>query len=339
MTKDFLFVNGQVKVLESRLLDQNRLERMVGAASAEDAFRVMVELQYAEYFDDTTKPQDFGKVIEQGLSETKELIQSGGNNHPGYDIFFAQFDLNNLKQALHQKLVEHKGILTADDITEDNGFSALTNLSLEDLNNTVFANKAPESVPVPFLKAVSEAEKTLEDYEHFRFVEYSLDKAYAQYIFELSKKSNDSFLKAFAQKMIDSMNFRALARSISLHKEALPVEAFLEGGSLTVNDLRRIESLKDVAREVSSTDFYTSAEILLSDESESEKIQAFEQALDQQIQQFLEEAASDDMQSIAVSMNYFERRLRDARHLRFIMYSKFHGLDSDFIFKTLKNLS
>lgn len=339
MTKDFLFVNGQVKALESRLLNDSRLERMVGAATAEEAFRVMVELAYAEYFDESTKPQDFGNVIEQGLLETKKLIQNGGNFHSGYDLFFSQFDLNNLKQALHHRLVDHKGALTEEDFTEDNGFATLGNLSLEDLNNTVFNNRAPENVSAVFVEAVAKAEKILEMQKHFRFVEYALDKAYSEHVLCVAKKSKDSFLKKFAQRMIDTTNFRALARSILLHKESLPKEAFAEGGILDLEDLERITSIEDVAKHVSATDFYPLAQILLSEQSDAEKVQAFEQGFDQQMQQFLDDAASDDMSSIAVSMNYFERRLRDARRLRFIMYSKFHGLDADFIFNALKTIS
>lgn len=339
MTKDFLFVNGQVKALESRLLNESRLERMVGAATAEEAFRVMVELEYAEYFDESTKPQDFGNVIEQGLCETKKLIQSGGNFHPGYDLFFAQFDLNNLKQALHHRLVDHKGILTEDEFTEDHGYSPLGNLTLEDINNTVFHNRASENVPTVFVEAVANASKILDEKKHFRFVEYTLDKAYLEHVLQISGKSKNSFLKQFAQRMIDATNFRVLARSILLHKEDLPGEAFAEGGYLTLEDLGRIRSIQDVAKYMSSSELYPCAQELLSEKSDGEKIQAFEQCLDQQMQLFLKDAASDDMQSIAVSMDYFERRLRDARRLRFIMYSKFHGLDSNFIFNTLKTLS
>lgn len=336
---NFLFVNGQVRALESRLLTPNRLERMVGAPNAEDAFRVMVELQYAEYFDENTKAQDFGSVIEQGLLETKKFIQNGGNFHPGYDLFFAQFDVNNLKQALHNRLVDQKGALAQEDFTEDKGFSPLGNFSFEDVNNTVFYNKPPEYVPSVFIEAVVQAPKILEERKHFRFVEYALDKAYAEHVLQVARKSKNAFLKAFAQRIIDTTNFRVLARSILLHKENLPHEAFAEGGLLLKEDLHRIRSMKDLAKHVSAVDFYLAAEILLSEQSDSEKIQAFEQSLDQKMQQFLEDAASDDMQSIAVSMNYFERRLRDARRLRFIMYSKFHGLNPDFIFNTLKTLS
>lgn len=335
---NFLFVNGQVKALESRLLTPNRLERMAGAPNAEDAFRVMVELQYAEYFDDTTKPQDFGTVIQQGLRETKDMIQKGGDYHPGYDIFFSQFDINNLKQAFHQKLTEKKGPLTEKEFIEDYGYSLLSNLTLQELNKVVFEGKSVETLPEIFIDVASRAEGIYNEKGHFRFVEYAFDQAFGSYITEMAQSTRNSFLKEFTRMLVDSINIRSLGRSILLHSEPLDKEAFIPAGTLAEEDLTKVNTVELLQVKLGQTGFIECVNVLKEDASSGEKMQAYEYAIDKRIQLFLESAASDDIASIAVSLNYFERRLRDARRLRFVMYAKFNGLSTDFIHKTLETL-
>ncbi len=81
---NFLFLNGRIRALESKLLDVGRLERMVGAKTPDDAFRVLVELQYADYFDEKTKASDFDNIMHRGLLETKEMIVESTNDFVGF---------------------------------------------------------------------------------------------------------------------------------------------------------------------------------------------------------------------------------------------------------------
>ena len=68
MVKEFLFLCGRIRALESKLLTHAQIDRMIGANSPEDAFRVLTELQYAEEFVEATRPQDYFQIIKKGLT-------------------------------------------------------------------------------------------------------------------------------------------------------------------------------------------------------------------------------------------------------------------------------
>ena len=85
---DLIGICGQVRGLAPKLLSSGQIDRMVGAATAEDAFRVLTELQYADYIDQDTELSDFDAIITQGLHETRQLLGSGAGDHPGLDFLW-----------------------------------------------------------------------------------------------------------------------------------------------------------------------------------------------------------------------------------------------------------
>jgi len=332
-----LFVNGQVRALEPKLLDVNRLDRMIGATSPEDAFRVLVELQYAEYFDESTKAQDFAQIIQQGLQETKALLSSGTDNHLGLRFLWLEFDLNNLKRAL--KLKHLKGDSSLEVFSEAEGFSPLGNLSQEDLSAGVFEDRFGEHFPEAFVEVVRQAESILEAHEHnFRFVEFACDQAYFTLLQDIVAQTKNEFLKKLLVLKADLANIRMVARNILVLEEALPKEAFIQFGNLQNASWAELKDFSEFLKHIKQTSFWAVAEDLSEDQTPEENIHSFEKALDKAYGRFLHDAQEGEIDSIGVAFHYFERRLQNARLLKFVMFAKFHGLDPEVIYKTLEQL-
>lgn len=328
---NFLFVNGQIRAMESRLLTPARLDRMVGAGSPEDAFRVLTELQYAEYFDDTVTAQDFSRVILQGLLETKNMVLKGTDNHKGFELLWRRYDLNNLKRALKEKLLKSNTELG--EFTEENGYSLLGNIPKADLADLIFEGKTSERIPFQYSEAVAQAQKVFAEKESFLDVEYVLDRAHFQYLKGIAD-AGSAFLKRWFVFTVDSVNIRSIARAVLLREEPLPQSAFLPCGTFEWERISGIENAEDFVRFLRSTRF---ADAVSSDERTSEEqLLALEKGIDALYNEFLRSAQEGEIDSIQVPVAYFERRLQNARMLKFIMFAKFHGLSSEEIYKTLK---
>ncbi len=326
---NFLFVNGQIRALESKLLNVQRLDRMVGASTPQDAFRVLVELQYAEYVDDTVTAQDFAKIVEKGLLETKELIIKGTNNNQGLQFLWAKFDLNNLKRAYKIKFLEEKNELG--EFTEENGFSQLGNLSPEELKNLVFNEKIPENLPKEYLEVIENIGDS-EINKEFRLIEFALDKAYFAYLKKVAKKSGSSFLKNLWKLLVDTTNLRSLARSILVLEEPLKKEAFIEGGEIEWIDTEAVKNIEFIYK----TSFRRALDGISDNDANEEKLVKLEKNLGMAYNRFLGDASQGEISSIQVPLAYFERRLQNANMIKLIMFAKFHGLDSEQIYQILK---
>ncbi|MCF7812508.1 V-type ATPase subunit [Candidatus Gracilibacteria bacterium] len=330
----FLFINGQIRAMESRLLDVNRCDRMIGARSPEEAFRVLVELQYAEYVDEKATPQDFSRIIDQGLQETKDLLLRGTDNHPGFQFLWWRADTNNLKRALKLKLVQKKSELP--EFTNENGFSPLGEISPEDLQMIVFEGKFPENFPSEYRGIIEKIPSLYEEKQEFRSVEFALDQAYFAILQKIARREASSFLKNWLQLQIDMVNARSLARLLLMREEKIPQEAFLEGGSYTWEKIRKIENWEQFLEFIKYTDFSNIRSVIKENDSDEDKLLKVEKECDRVYKSFLHQAQEGEIDSIQVPLAYFEKRLQNARMLKFIMFAKFHGLKPETIYQTLK---
>jgi len=332
----FLFVNGQIRAMESRLLTPERLDRMVGAATPEDAFRVLVELQYARYFDEVVKPQDFSAILEKGLLETKDLVVSGTDNHAGLRFIWKRFDLNNLKRAYKLKLLENKESLS--EFTEENGFCALGEISARDLEKLVFKGELPEGFPKEYAKAVANIETVYQQTESFRSVESLLDQAHFAFLSGLAFRSGSSFMKELFNLTVDATNFRMILRSILILEEPLHEETFIPYGSFKWEDVSKIQTEESLWKWAKDTRFYDLLKKFKDTDLGEDKVLIIEKALDGIMNEFLHEAQFGAIDTIQVPLAYFEKRLQNAKMIKFIMFAKFHGLDTETIYKTLKKI-
>ncbi len=332
---DLSFVCGQVRALESKLLDVNRLDRMIGAETPEDAFRVLVELQYSEYFDDETSIKDFTKIIEQGLFETKQLLINGSQNYGGLQFLWLRFDLNNIKRALKRKLIE--GGKDLGEFSEESGYSKLGNLSETDLQEAVFEEKASDNLPDEFKEGIALAEDIFQKKnEEFRFVEFALDKAYFSICRRNAEQIGSNFLRDILSFWIDSANFRTLARcTLALH-EKLPAEAWIEGGRFFFADTEKVESFDDLQKFSFQADFSETITAINEPDQKEEILAKIEQAVDRRYHTFLHEAVLGGGVGIAIPFSYFEQRLQNARMIKFVIFAKFHGLEPGVIYEALK---
>ena len=331
---DLPFICGQVRALESKLLDPSRLDRMVGAASAQDAFRVLVELQYSEYFDDKTTVKDFAKIIQQGLAETKQMLENGTDNHPGLSILWLREDINNLKRAAKQKFLEHNTDL--ENFTEDNGFSLLGNLTESEIAAAVFDGKASDNLPQLFHDILQQAPEVLEKNNNdFRCIELSLDQAFFRLAKKIAKKAGDKFLSEVVTFWIDSTNLRTIGR-VFFDKEDLSSDMWIAGGSVEFSETKNVQHLNQLQNLAFQADF---GEIFPKEMPEDEEsLLKIERAISQAYLQFLKSAGQDAIMDISIPFIYFEHRLQNARMIKFVMFAKFHGLEPEKIYETLKHL-
>ena len=71
---DFAYSVALVRTLETLLLNDNEVERMVLAADPKDAFKILNEFDYADNKAGIEDVSDFQKVIDEGLIDIKEIL-------------------------------------------------------------------------------------------------------------------------------------------------------------------------------------------------------------------------------------------------------------------------
>lgn len=334
--KEFLFLSGQIRGLQSKLITQPQLDRMIGAATPEDAFRVLVELQYAEYIDESVRPQDFQKIIQQGLLETRQLIQAGTDDDDAFNFVWKEIDLNSLKRALKIKLVEGKTELG--EYTEANGFSEYGEIDAQEMEDIIWRGESMDDVPREYREVLEQADAILKKSGAFRDVEFALDRAHFNFLDRIARTSGHTFLRKYLTFLATTTNVRSISRSVLIDGQALPEGGFVPHSALKWDEVKSIDSLEKLTEVLKRHEWITQADQLDMTLPQAEQLLHLERRIDKEKERFLLESESGEVGAIQIPIAYLEKRLRNARRIKFIMFAKFYGIDADTIYKTLKNL-
>ncbi len=71
----FAYAVGRIRALETRLLDKSRFDRMVEAASGEEALKVMSETDYGGSIAELDRVHDFEIILQEELKRTFALVK------------------------------------------------------------------------------------------------------------------------------------------------------------------------------------------------------------------------------------------------------------------------
>ena len=92
---DYLAISARIRAMENRLLNRDRLERIIEARSDQEALKVLVECGY---------PEIPGAGLEQMLAsvreETVKDLSRAVPGEPGLEIFKLKYDYHNAKTIL-----------------------------------------------------------------------------------------------------------------------------------------------------------------------------------------------------------------------------------------------
>ena len=96
----YAYAVGRVRALETRLLDKGKLERMVEAASGEEALKVLSETDYANLVAEQASIYDFENILQKEIVNVFSLMRKISPQPSLTDLLSLKYDVHNLKVLL-----------------------------------------------------------------------------------------------------------------------------------------------------------------------------------------------------------------------------------------------
>ncbi len=217
--EDFAYSVGVVRVLETMLLNDNEVERMLLAKDSADAFRILNELDYADNKTGISDPAEFHHVLTEGLKDIKDQLSGIVPDKGVMNIIWYNFDFHNIKTMVKAKILE----LPYEDI-EPNliqlGAIPLSALKafIYDGENVSFKMESQRNEE--YLK--SKLRKVFELYERVKdpqAIDLFLDQKMIKIIHRIARMSGDEYLLNYVKTLIDLNNIRLFFRMKSQQKE------------------------------------------------------------------------------------------------------------------------
>ena len=320
---DYLFISSYLRTRERNLLTAARMDRMIDAATTEEAAKVLGEIGYSEF--SPTSERELSAAL---AGEREKLFQDLYRFVPDkavVDVFKVKYDYHNLKALLKarsmgmdaQRLLLDAGRVSA---------AAMTKAVTEG---------AWDLLPEALAKAAREAAEVLGTTGDPQLADFILDRAYYAEMLSAAEDTGSEFLTGYVRTTIDAANLRSAVRTLRMKKGAdLLKKVLVEGGTVPVDRIRNAAlggNLEDVYR---STTLRSAAELGMNAVNGG-SLTPFEKACDDAVTAAAGKAKSVPFGVEAV-IGYLVAKEIEFTAVRTIMSSRMAGIKGDTIRERLR---
>lgn len=310
--QDFLCVSSYIRALESRLLTEADLTRMVDAPATGDALRVLQEHGYPAMEENAASIAHALKEEQSRLFEDLDGFQMDSRV---FDFFRIRQDYHNAKVLLKSAaaktdashLLLHGGRIPEEELTR------------------IIQEGDEQRLPEKMETAVTAARQTLASTGDAQKSDFILDRAFYAEVLSLAESTENAFLIGYVRLMIDSDNAKALIRSLKMMKGAeLFADAVVEGGTVDAVTLLAAAENGAVTEPFSGSALAGAIETI-APVIYSGSLTAFERTCDDVMTEYLQGAALVPY-GIEPVVAYIAVKQREIQNVRIIMNGRLAGL-------------
>lgn len=310
---DYLAVSAALHARETRLLTKERAERMLDAPSAEDAWKVMVQLGYPEV--DGASLQEVERALSAARRALYQELRTLAPDKRLVEFFELKYDYHNIKAILKSK----KRGGDAQPLLMDCGRCDAQELLRGGMQN----------LSIVMRRAAAQAQEAL-DAGDAQGADLVLDRACFEEMAQLADETGSDFLKGYVALQIDAVNLRTLVRSERMGCESeFLTSALLPGGTIAAGRLAaaRGTALTELLR---GGALAPAAELAAALMANGGSLTEFERCCDNVLMDYLRTARNVPFGEKVV-IGYLGAKEAEFTAVRTILSGKRAGLDADAI--------
>ena len=321
----YLCLSAMLRAREPKLLNNERAERMLDAASFEDAAKILTDCGYPDM------SQMTASEVEQALAEHRsEIFEELGRLSPDrelVDVFKLKYDYHNAKAIIKAEAMGSDAKRLLSDAGRVSGAELLELYHAEHYSQ----------LPPTFGKAVAEARSVLARTANPQLSDFVLDKAYFREMNALAEALDSDFARGYVALLADSTNLRSAVRILRMGKDIGYLrEALVSGGSVSEERLIQGISGEGLASVFAGSALSKAAQ-LGADAVSGGTLTAFELACDNAVAGYLADAKLCSFGEESV-IAYLAGTENELTAVRMILTGRLSGVPSDTIRERLRDL-
>lgn len=237
---------SRIWVLETKLLDKPKVERMIEAPSASEVLRILNETEYSNVSANIKRPEDYEEILTAELKRIYDLVYEISPVKEVVKIMSLKYDYHNIKVLLKGKVLEK-------DLSSM--LIKLGNLDLQEIKRKIDGDNL-KSLNGIIGKGAQEAMKVFEETKDPQKIDIIVDKYMYKELVEIKNNLNYKFIDNLVKAMIDSTNVRTLLRIKKQNKgRDFAREVIVDGGVIDSSKLISLlnESPENIMSKLQST--------------------------------------------------------------------------------------
>lgn len=320
---DYLTISAQIRSMERRLLDRARMERMLDAATDDEAVRILTEVGY-EAFD----PASDRALNAALLRRREELFQELYRYAPEpeiIDVFKLKYDYHNLKAVLKGRDGDVSHLLV------DAG-----RVKAESLQRRYRESGGWDFLPPAMAEAAKEGQRVLAETGDPQRSDAVVDRAWFAEMLSLAEETKCAYLVDYIRVTIDAANLRSVIRTLRMGRTPAFLKEFLfPGGTVSVDACLKAAVNGEVEQTYRTTVLRAAAQAGKEAVESGGSLTAFEKLCDDAVLQQAGRARRIPF-GVEVVIGFVAARETEVSNVRIIMAGRMAGISADTIRERLR---
>lgn len=324
----FTQVIPRLRVLETKLLDKSKIDRMIDSSSKEEALKVLQESEYSTLMSNIKRAEDYEVILSAELKRVYKMLYEMTPVNSIVDIMSIRYDYHNIKVLIKGKLLEKD-------------FSnMIIPIGTVDINKLIYAldNEYYRDLNPIMRKAIEEALEDFNTSKDPQKIDIILDKYLFIHQLSLNKQIEDKFLDRYLRYLIDLTNIKTLLRV----KKQDNTRDFLngliiEGGYVDRDKLNSLynDSVENIPGKLAFTDYSEILKLGIEDYVKTGSINLFEKLSEDFIMNYMKKAKYITF-GLEPLIAYIYAKENEIKLIRIIMVGKLNNIQSEVIRERLR---
>ena len=327
---DFTQVIPRIRVLENRLLDKTKIDRMADAASPEEVLKILQETEYNNVLNNSNNPRAYDGVLSNELQRVFNLMYEVSPYREIVDLMSIKYDFHNIKVLIKSKLSEKD----MRDILVNIG-----TVKLDKLSDAVM-NDSYRDMPKFMAKAIEEVLLDFSKEKDPQRIDLIIDRYQFQAIRDISELLDNPFIERYIDFSIDLSNIRTLLRVKKLKKgREFLRETLLTGGKLDKDKLLILlnEAPENIYNKLAHTDYALVLKSGIEHYIKTESASKIEKLSDNYLMKLIRDAKYVTFGPEPI-LAYIYAKESEIKNLRIIMVGKINNIPSEVIRERLREV-
>jgi len=214
---------ARLRVLETRLLNKVKIERMIDSNSAEDVLKILQETEYAGLMGNVKIAEDYNVLLKEELKRVYSLTYKVSPDRAIVDIMSLKYDYHNIKVLL-------KGRALDKDFS--NMLIPVGTIDIEKLKLYIETMEYRDLNPI-MREGILKTEKSYEELKDPQKIDTIIDKYMYIDMLARAKVLNVDFIINYIKRSIDFSNIKTIIRLKKQEKSTTFLkEVMLAGGDI-----------------------------------------------------------------------------------------------------------
>lgn len=215
-------------VYGKKLLDKSKLDKMIDAKDADEAFKILMDSEYTKSTEGVESVNDYELLLKNETSRVFGLGSQMLHDKRILEILSLKYDYHNLKTMVKAK-VSGKNLEDLFIYSSENNPEKIR-LQFESGH---FTDTKSE-----FIKALRAAEEKYNETSDPQMIDIVIDKAYYKHLKDIANSLNVELFSDYVSASIDFFNVSSMLRAMRMGKTQNFLENVLvEGGGISVTKL------------------------------------------------------------------------------------------------------